>query len=181
MVTNFLGHPVCWSRRLNSLHGELVIFIFGFFCDEFTVQFCPNSITSILLKTCLKPGFRQVLSRKKVGNLVSDKFWAEKSRKPGFRQDRSISTCRDRSSGKFSTNKKVRDLVTDKFWAEKKSETWSPTCLRPGLRQVVRQDRSNGIWAFVHPVINSIVTRPSETNALPLCQTTTTVDWLSKA
>ena len=65
---------------------------------------CPNSITSILLKTCLKPGFRQVLSIKK-------------------------------------------------------SETWSPTCLRPGLRQVVRlvvrqvvrQDRSNGIWAI--PVV----------------------------
>ena len=64
---------------------------------------CPNSITSILLKTCLKPGFRQVLSRKKVGD-----------------------------------------------------QSWSPTCLRPGLRQVVRQvvpqvvrqDRSNGIWAL---------------------------------
>jgi len=68
------------------------------------------------------------------------------SRKPGLRQDRSISTCRDRSSGKFSTNKKVGNLVSDKFWAEKK----------PGLRQVVRQverlvvrqDRSNGIWAL---------------------------------
>ena len=34
---------------------------------------CPNSITSILLKTCLKPGLRHVLSRKKVGDLVSDK------------------------------------------------------------------------------------------------------------
>ena len=36
---------------------------------------CPNSITSVLLKTCLKPGFRQVLSRKKVGDLVSDKSY----------------------------------------------------------------------------------------------------------
>ena len=77
-----------------------------------TVNLCPNSITSVLLKTCLKPGFRQVLSRKK------SETWSP-------RQDRSISTCRDRSSGKFSTNKKVGDLVTDKFWAEKSR--------RPGL------------------------------------------------
>ena len=79
-------------------------------------------------------------------------FEQKKSRKPGLRQDRSISTCRDRSSGKFSTNKKSRgpgrrqvgdkfstkkvgDLVSD-FFSTKKSETWSPTCLRPGLRQV---------------------------------------------
>ena len=53
-------------------------------CRVVKASLCPNSITSILLKTCLKPGFRQVLSRKKVGNLVSDKFWAEK--KPGLRQ-----------------------------------------------------------------------------------------------
>jgi len=62
----------------------------------------------------------------------------QKSRGPGLRQDRSISTCRDRSSGKFSTNKKVRNLVSDL------SATWSPTSRRPGLRQ----DRSNGIWAL---------------------------------
>jgi len=43
-----------------------------------TGRLCPNSITSILLKTCLKPGLRQVLSRKKVGD---DK----KSRRPGLR------------------------------------------------------------------------------------------------
>ena len=83
------------------------------------------------------PGHRQVLSRKKVGNLVTDKFWAEKSRKPGFRQ--------------VLSRKKVGDLVSDFFCGKKSRETWSPTCLRPGLRQVVRQvvrqDRSNGIWA----------------------------------
>jgi len=61
----------------------------------------------------------------------------KKSRGPGLRQDRSISTCRDRSRDKFSTNKKVGDLVSDL------SATWSPTSRRPGLRQ----DRSNGIWA----------------------------------
>jgi len=38
-------------------------------CDSFptyasrTTSICPNSITSILLKTCLKPGLRHVLSR----------------------------------------------------------------------------------------------------------------------
>ena len=38
---------------------------------------CPNSITSILLKTCLKPGLRHVADKsetKKVGDLVSDKI-----------------------------------------------------------------------------------------------------------
>ena len=41
------------------------------------VQLCPNSITSILLKICLKPGLRHVADKsetKKVGDLVSDKI-----------------------------------------------------------------------------------------------------------
>ena len=103
---------------------------------------CPNSITSILLKTCLKPGFRQVLSRKKVGHLVSDKIdlsrhveidlaagfrqikksgtWSQtsfeqkKSRKPGLRQ--------------VLSRKKVGNLVSDFFCRKKVG--------RPGLRLV---------------------------------------------
>ena len=109
---------------------------------------CLNSITSILLKTCLKPGFRQVLSRKKVGNLVSDKIdlsrhvqidlaasfrqikksgtWSQtsfeqkKSRKPGFRQDLSRKS-RKPGFRQVLSRKKVGDLVSDL------SATWSPT------------------------------------------------------
>ena len=62
---------------------------------------CPNSIIYLaqnLLKTRSPTCFEQ-----------------KKSRGPGLRQDRSISTCRYRSSDKFSTNKKVADLVSDKI------------------------------------------------------------------
>jgi len=74
---------VCW-RRLRTVK---VLFPFH--------QLCPNSITSILLKTCLKPGLRHVLSRSPTcRRQVRD----QKSRGPSLRQNRSISTCRDRSS-----------------------------------------------------------------------------------
>ena len=99
----------------------------------------PNSITSILFKTCLKPGFRQVLSRKKVGNLVSDKT---------------------------DLSRHVEIDLAASFRHIKKSGTWSQTSFeqkksrKPGfrqvvrqverlvVRQVVRQDRSNRIWAL---------------------------------
>ena len=103
-----------------------------------------------LLKTRSPTSFEQ----KKVGDLVSDKIDLSRH---------------DRSSGKFSTNKKVGDLVADKSvtsFRQKKSETWSrsPTFFVEKIgdqvsdlsatwsptswRQVVRQDRSNGIWAY---------------------------------
>ena len=65
-----------------------------------------------MLKTCLKPGFRQVLSRQKVGNLVSDKI-------------------------DLSRHVEI-DLAAS--FRQKKSESWSPTSFeqkkspRPGLR-----------------------------------------------
>jgi len=71
-----------------------------------------------------RAGIRQVLSRKKVGNLVYDKI---------------------------DLSRHVEIDLAASFRQIKKSETWSPTCLRPGLRQVVRQDRSNGIWALLGP------------------------------
>jgi len=84
---------------------------------------CPNSITSILLKTCLKPGLRHVLNRSPTcRRQVRD----QKSRGPGLRQDRSISTCRDRSRQKFSTKKSGTWSQTS-LRQIKKSRTWSPT------------------------------------------------------
>ena len=104
------------------------------------LHLCPNSITSILLKTCLKPGFRQVLSRKKVGNQVSDKFSAEKSRKPGLRQKKVANV----SLPEFHYIYLAQNLRKTRFptsFKQKKSR-------KPGLRQdrsiSTCRDRSSG-------------------------------------
>jgi len=59
------------------------------------VSLMPKFHYIYLAQTCLKPGLRHVLSRSPTcRRQVRD----QKSRGPGLRQDRSISTCRDRSS-----------------------------------------------------------------------------------
>ena len=67
------------------------------------VPISPNSIRSILLEACSKPGFRpsfkQVLSRSQTSRRqVGDQKKSQACRK----RDRSITTCRDKSS-RFST------------------------------------------------------------------------------
>ena len=129
------------------------------------LRLCPNSITSILLKSCLKPGFRQVLSRKKSETRFPTSFEQKKSRKPGaptkkvanvsLSKFHYIYLAQNLLKTRFPTSfeqKKSRRPGLRFFLSKKSRETWSPTCLRPGLRQVVRQvvrqDRSNGIWAL---------------------------------
>ena len=172
MVYNF----VCLSARLIKQCSWLTYWRTPFQCCSPLLQWfnavllCPNSITSILLKTCLKPGLRHVLSRKKVGDLVSDKKKSQTCRCPNSIRSILLKTCLKPGFRQVLSRKKVGDLVSDKidlsrhveidlatsFRQIKKSETWtSPTCLRPGLRQ----DRSNGIWALHDSVCRPLTVR----------------------
>ena len=94
---------------------------------DFNYCLCPHSITSLLLKICLKPGLRHVLSRSP--------------------------TCRrqvrdQKKSGTWSPTKKVASRITSVLLK---------TCLKPSLRHVlsrsptcrrqVRDQKKSGTWS----------------------------------
>ena len=131
------------SRRASLSYQQLrsAGFFCGRPCDMELVM--PKFHYIYLAQNLLKTRFPTSFEQKKLGNLVSDKI---------------------------DLSRHVEIDLAASFRQIKKSGTWSQTSFeqqksrKPGLRQVVqvvRQDRSNGIWALPDSMRDPAISRDS--------------------